>query len=557
MKRIVYLMSLILIACLVVFALASCESTAVTVGDNGNWFIGEEDTGVKASGTNATIGSNGNWYLDGTDTGKVAVGKDGTPAERITVGENGNWFIGQTDTGVFAVSGKYAVNVTSDTELDDKTGKCYTVTVITYSDGTEETLRREIPDRVQNIMLMDGRSSIEGQAPYLTLNVITESGSSYYVPVTDDMLFSGKPDFSKAGLYDTIIAYGGKLCYETFTVVDSEGITPIEITLYPNRLPVGSDLSEQSLNVHFSNGYSYRVRLSDATVSATPDLTTAGDKSFSVTYMGYTRELTLTVFDTADGIIDSLYIYGAGGDIIIPRDATEQEVKELLKTVLVGQRLDAILIEEIYGTNLMILSITEDMLDTSALDTSTLGRYMIGISVSIPGIGKASLSVGASIKADVSSASLLKVYTNSSVTGNYIGDISAYDNGVAVITDGILGEIYATYEQDPADNTKITAYTSGMTLYFIVNNSASEYTVYVPDSEPVSTYVSVKDNAMVRVYSDVVIYGVYTPAEGSSPERFTPVFSMPKSAITENGTIRMIDIIVTLNGDGTLGVERL
>ena len=62
---------------------------------------------------------------------------------------------------------------------------------------------------------------------------------------------------------------------------------------------------------------------------------------------------------------------------------------------------------------------------------------------------------------------------------------------------------------------------------------------------------------MVRVYSDVVIYGVYTPAEGSSPESFTPIFSMPKSAIAESGTIRMIDIIVTLNGDGTLGVERL
>ena len=47
-----------------------------TIGENGNWFIGTTDTGVKAAGTN---------------------GQDGlTPF----IGENGNWWIGTTDTGV-------------------------------------------------------------------------------------------------------------------------------------------------------------------------------------------------------------------------------------------------------------------------------------------------------------------------------------------------------------------------------------------------------------------------------------------------------------------------
>lgn len=61
--------------------------TAPHIGDNGNWFIGETDTGVKAAGT------------DGKD------GKDGEDGVTPHIGANGNWFIGDTDTGVAAGGG--------------------------------------------------------------------------------------------------------------------------------------------------------------------------------------------------------------------------------------------------------------------------------------------------------------------------------------------------------------------------------------------------------------------------------------------------------------------
>lgn len=55
------------------------------IGPNGNWIIGNVDTGIPARGENGKDGK------DGTD------GKDGqTPR----IGENGNWFIGNTDTGI-------------------------------------------------------------------------------------------------------------------------------------------------------------------------------------------------------------------------------------------------------------------------------------------------------------------------------------------------------------------------------------------------------------------------------------------------------------------------
>jgi len=53
------------------------------IGDNGNWWIGDVDTGVIAQGQNGSdgnspyIGDNGNWWISESDTGVAAMGKDG------------------------------------------------------------------------------------------------------------------------------------------------------------------------------------------------------------------------------------------------------------------------------------------------------------------------------------------------------------------------------------------------------------------------------------------------------------------------------------------------
>lgn len=72
------------------------------IGGNGNWYIGDVDTGVKATGDNGItphVGENGNWFLGEIDTGVNAKGDDGITPH---IGENGNWYIGEEDTGVFA-----------------------------------------------------------------------------------------------------------------------------------------------------------------------------------------------------------------------------------------------------------------------------------------------------------------------------------------------------------------------------------------------------------------------------------------------------------------------
>ena len=59
------------------------------IGENGNWFIGETDTGVRAEGITPHIGENGNWFLGDTDTGVKAQGDDYilTEADKTEIAE--------------------------------------------------------------------------------------------------------------------------------------------------------------------------------------------------------------------------------------------------------------------------------------------------------------------------------------------------------------------------------------------------------------------------------------------------------------------------------------
>ncbi len=81
------------------------------VGDNGNWWIGDTDTGIKAAGTD---GENGK---DGTD------GEDGSDGQTPCVGDNGNWWVGDTDTGIKAAGTDGKDGIDGADGKDGKDGK--------------------------------------------------------------------------------------------------------------------------------------------------------------------------------------------------------------------------------------------------------------------------------------------------------------------------------------------------------------------------------------------------------------------------------------------------
>ena len=112
------------------------------IGDNGNWWIGTTDTGIKASGTDGSNGSNGSDGEDGQD------GKDGTDGLTPYVGSNGNWWIGTTDTGIKAAgtNGANGQNGTNGKNGADGVGIADIKLnengelIITLTDGTENNL---------------------------------------------------------------------------------------------------------------------------------------------------------------------------------------------------------------------------------------------------------------------------------------------------------------------------------------------------------------------------------------------------------------------------------
>ena len=102
-------------------AVKGADGVTPTIGENGNWWFGDTDSGIKAEavdGQTPTIGENGNWWFGDTDSGIKAVAVDGqTP----TIGENGNWFIADVDLGIKAVGtdgvGIQSVEIDADGNL--------------------------------------------------------------------------------------------------------------------------------------------------------------------------------------------------------------------------------------------------------------------------------------------------------------------------------------------------------------------------------------------------------------------------------------------------------
>ena len=129
------------------------------IGENGNWFINGEDTGVKAEAVNGETGngiqnitinpnksdaSKTTYVITFTDNTtfefEVYNGEDGEDAVAPTlqIGENGNWFINGEDTGVKAeaVNGETGNGIQNITINSNKSDASKTTYVITFTDGT-------------------------------------------------------------------------------------------------------------------------------------------------------------------------------------------------------------------------------------------------------------------------------------------------------------------------------------------------------------------------------------------------------------------------------------
>jgi hypothetical protein len=78
------------------------------IGEDGNWWIGDYNTGVRAQGPQGEqggtpyIGADGYWWIGDYNTGVRAQGPKGEDADIPYIGDDGYWYIGDSNTGVKA-----------------------------------------------------------------------------------------------------------------------------------------------------------------------------------------------------------------------------------------------------------------------------------------------------------------------------------------------------------------------------------------------------------------------------------------------------------------------
>lgn len=75
------------------------DGATPTIGGNGNWFLGTVDTGKPSRGETGPQGDKGGKGDKGEPGTPGADGKDGANGVTPTIGTNGNWYLGETDTG--------------------------------------------------------------------------------------------------------------------------------------------------------------------------------------------------------------------------------------------------------------------------------------------------------------------------------------------------------------------------------------------------------------------------------------------------------------------------
>ena len=122
------------------------------IGANGNWFIGDEDTGVCAQGNAGSNGAKG----DKGDTGATgATGANGTDGITPHIGENGNWFIGDQDTGIKAQGAKGDKGDTGATGVGIAKAEIVNgELILTYTNGVVDNLGKIVVE-VANEQALD------------------------------------------------------------------------------------------------------------------------------------------------------------------------------------------------------------------------------------------------------------------------------------------------------------------------------------------------------------------------------------------------------------------
>lgn len=175
------------------------------IGDNGNWWIGTTDTGVKAQGNTGTdgqtphIGDNGNWWIGTTDTGVKAQGDKGAdaiaPQVRINTDTN-EWEISTDNGTTWTSTGVKATGNKGNTGATGAQGEKGDSMFSSIDNSNEAYVELTLADGVTKIKL----------PKYAAFSIAFESDEVFYASPSDNELKLVLPVTLKESDYRSIVA---------------------------------------------------------------------------------------------------------------------------------------------------------------------------------------------------------------------------------------------------------------------------------------------------------------------------------------------------------------
>ena len=301
------------------------QGIALVIEECGRWtnkYLPPENEGGGGGDCNCTpgqdgitphIGVNGNWYIGETDTGVNAEGDDGEDGKTPHIGANGNWFIGSTDTGVNAVGddGEDGTDGVSPTVTVSKSGKVTTIT-ITDKSGTKTATINDGADKAELI------NAIKGS---LTLGIASDG--LIYLFVDGAPVGTGIPQGQSGDVFGYVdenntVVLNGNLADGTYTI-------KYEMA-NGNIVDIGNMVLDSTVY------YSVTSNLTNCTISNSTK-TVAQGSSYSATITansGYELKSVVVTMGGANVAVSgsNINIARVTGDIVITAVAEEVQTAE-------------------------------------------------------------------------------------------------------------------------------------------------------------------------------------------------------------------------------------
>ena len=291
------LAKILIVIVLTSLVFTSCAPSAVPhIGENGNWWIGEEDTGVSARGPKGEKGDTGDAGQDGINGEN---GEDGESGTTPHIGKNGNWWIGNTDTGVKAggVDGE-SVTVTSVKKTSSK-GNVDTYTIY-FSDSTTATFT--VTNGIDGAPGEDGEDGEDGQ-----------NGECVYITSVEKISSESNIDtylitFSDAGTY-------------TFTVTNGNDGESITIQSIEKE---STDGAKDTYKITFSDNTSLEFTVQNA---ITPHIGENGNWWIGEEDTGILADFSADDREISDGLhFEAMTAGGVAGMVVTDYDGTDTDV---------------------------------------------------------------------------------------------------------------------------------------------------------------------------------------------------------------------------------------